>query len=115
MPYKTSAEEKISREAAMAVGETSGQARPKRIVTAGGGRRRPELGEPGSVAPELVAEAESEPEVAAEPVVDEAAAAAPAAPVADDPLEKLLAEEEEIERRTREQHHDVPHFRREND
>jgi small subunit ribosomal protein S3 len=116
LPYKTSAEEKISREAAMAVGETSGQARPKRIVTAGGGRRRPELGEPGSVAPELVAEVESEPEVAAEPVVDEAAvAAAPAAPVADDPLEKLLAEEEEIERRTREQHHDVPHFRREND
>jgi small subunit ribosomal protein S3 len=115
LPYKTSAEEKISREAAMAVGETSGQARPKRIVTAGGGRRRPELGEPGSVAPELVAEVESEPEVAAEPVVDEAAPAAPAAPVADDPLEKLLAEEEEIERRTREQHHDVPHFRREND
>jgi small subunit ribosomal protein S3 len=116
LPYKTSAEEKISREAAMAVGETSGQARPKRIVTAGGGRRRPELGEPGSVAPELVAEVESEPEVAAEPVVDEAAAAAaPAAPVADDPLEKLLAEEEDIERRTREQHHDVPHFRREND
>jgi small subunit ribosomal protein S3 len=114
LPYKTSAEEKISREAAMAVGETSGQARPKRIVTAGGGRRRPELGEPGSVAPELVAEVESEPEVAAEPVVDEAAAA-PAAPVADDPLEKLLAEEEDIERRTREQHHDVPHFRREND
>ncbi len=43
-------------------------------------------------------------------------APAPAAPAArDDPLEKLLAEEEEIERRTREQHHDVPHFRREND
>ena len=40
-------------------------------------------------------------------------ATAPA--VADDPLEKLLAEEEDIERRTREQHHDVPHFRREND
>ena len=35
----------------------------------------------------------------------------PAAPVVtDDPLEKLLAEEEEIERRTREQHHDVPAF-----
>jgi small subunit ribosomal protein S3 len=40
----------------------------------------------------------------------------PAAPVVtEDPLEKLLAEEEEIERRTREQHHDVPHFRREAD
>ena len=30
-------------------------------------------------------------------------------------IEKLLAEEEDIERRTREQHHDVPHFRREAD
>src|SRR6201747_2031930 len=41
-PYTTSAEEKISREAAMAVGETSGQGpRPRRVVTAGGGRRRP--------------------------------------------------------------------------
>jgi small subunit ribosomal protein S3 len=112
LPYKTSAEEKISREAAMAVGETSGQARPKRIVTAGGGRRRPELGDPGSVVPELSVDAEVE--APTEPSVDEAPVA-PAPPAADDPLEKLLAEEEDIERRTREQHHDVPHFRREND
>src|ERR1700683_272848 len=49
LPYKVSAEEKISREAAMAVGETSGQNRPRRVVSAGGGRRRPDLGEPGSV------------------------------------------------------------------
>ena len=49
LPYKISAEEKISREAAMAVGETSGQARPRRVVSAGGGRRRPDLGEPGAV------------------------------------------------------------------
>src|SRR5712691_2650604 len=42
LPYKVSAEEKISREAAMAVGETSGQARPRRVISAGGGRRRPE-------------------------------------------------------------------------
>jgi small subunit ribosomal protein S3 len=112
LPYKTSAEEKITREAAMAVGETSGQARPKRIVTAGGGRRRPELGEPGSVATEPAPEVEIEVEVEAVPE----ATAEPTAPVAtEDPLEKLLAEEEEIERRTREEHHDVPHFRREND
>ncbi len=41
------------------------------------------------------------------------AAAAEAAPVireADPELERLLAEEEEIERRTR-QHHEAPHFR----
>src|SRR5579863_2396872 len=49
LPYKTSAEDKISREAAMAAGETSGQARPRRVVSAGGGRRRPDLGEPGAV------------------------------------------------------------------
>ena len=112
LPYKTSAEEKISREAAMAVGETSGQARPKRIVTAGGGRRRPELGEPGSVVADVPPEVEAE--VPPEPLPEEPAA--PTVPVvSEDPLEKLLAEEEDIERRTREQHHDIPHFRREND
>ncbi len=105
LPYKTSAEDKISREAAMAVGETSGQPRPRRIVSAGGGRRRPELGEPGTASVD---------EAVVEPVVDETLVAVVPV-VADDPLEKLLAEEEEIERRTREQHHEAPHFRREND
>src|SRR5438270_11854017 len=47
LPYKTSSEDKISREAAMAVGETSGQGRPRRVISAGGGRRRPEQGAPG--------------------------------------------------------------------
>ena len=36
-------------------------------------------------------------------------------PRPDDALERLLAEEEEIERRTREQHHEAPHFRKEVD
>src|SRR5580698_8542037 len=40
LPYKVSVDEKISREAAMAVGETSGQSGPRRLITAGGGRRR---------------------------------------------------------------------------
>ena len=118
LPYKTSVEEKIAREAAMAVGETSGEARPRRIVSAGGGRRRPELGEPGSVPAEV-----PEPDVAAAALAvpeAEPETAAPAAPLpgaggGDEALEKLLAEEEEIERRTRDEHHDVPHFRREND
>src|SRR6204780_4571504 len=48
LPYKLSSEDKISREAAMAAGETSGQSGPRRLVTAGGGRRRAEQGEPGS-------------------------------------------------------------------
>src|SRR3989475_965837 len=50
LPYRTSAEDKISREAAMAVGETSGQARPRRVISAGGGRRRPDQPEPGAPA-----------------------------------------------------------------
>ncbi len=111
LPYSTSAEEKITREAVMAVGETSGQSRPRRIVSAGGGRRRPELGEPGSHIDIDVSEA---PQPAPLPAEPEVAAPLPGTG-GDDALEKLLAEEEEIERRTREQHHDVPHFRREND
>jgi small subunit ribosomal protein S3 len=50
------------------------------------------------------------------PEAAEAAVPATALPGGgDEALERLLAEEEEIERRTRDQHHDVPHFRKEND
>jgi small subunit ribosomal protein S3 len=129
LPYRTSLEEKISREAAMAVGETSGQGRPRRVISAGGGRRRPELGEPGEpgAAPEgeaaetaeAAAPAEAEAAAGAEAEVAEDAQAAPkpaaTEPPVDDALERLLAEEEEIERRTREQHHEAPHFRKESD
>src|SRR5487761_1553961 len=48
LPYKVSVDDKITREAAMAVGETSGQGRPRRLITAGGGRRRLDQGAPGS-------------------------------------------------------------------
>src|SRR5688500_9294916 len=93
LPYKTSAEDKISREAAMAVGETSGEPRPRQVVSSGGGRRP--VGEPGT-GPEA-----PDTEVAeAEPIIKEA----------DPELERLLAEEEEIERLTRE-HHETPHCR----
>jgi small subunit ribosomal protein S3 len=98
LPYKTSAEDQISREAAMAVGETSGQARPRRVVSAGGGRRRPDLGEPGSAPP--AAETPPEPPPDEErPIVN-----------VDPDFERLLAEEEDIERRTRGDHHETPHF-----
>jgi small subunit ribosomal protein S3 len=92
LPYRTSAEDKIAREAGMAVGETSGSARPRRIISAGGGRRRPE-GEEATPRTD-------EPPADAGPVVKEA----------DPELERLLAEEEEIFRRTR-QPHETPHFR----
>jgi small subunit ribosomal protein S3 len=100
LPYKSAAEDKIAKEAAMAVGETAG-AGGRRVVSAGGGRRR-------------------KTEDSATPVsetgegVDEEAAAKPLLGEADPELERLLAEEEEIERRTR-QHHETPHFRGDDD
>jgi small subunit ribosomal protein S3 len=100
LPYKSAAEDKIAKEAAMAVGETAGQARPRRVISAGGGRRRPDA-EPVQV--EQVASDDS-PETPPQSVVKEA----------DPELERLLAEEEEIERRTR-QHHEAPHFRGDED
>jgi small subunit ribosomal protein S3 len=119
LPYRISSEEKISREAAMAVGETSGQARPRRVISAGGGRRRPGQGEPGAglVSPEPAEAEPAEPE----PAAAEEPEAAPAADVVstlgaeDDALERLLAEEEEIERRTADSHREAPHFRKETD
>jgi small subunit ribosomal protein S3 len=134
LPYKISSEEKITREAAMAVGETSGQGtgQPRRLITAGGGRRRAELGAPGSASsatepaegraeagedmePISAAEpiAAAEPAVAAEPA-DRSAADLVAPPSEPDELERILSEDEEIERRTRE-HHEAPHFRKEVD
>ena len=102
LPYKTSTEDKISREAAMAVGETSGQSRPRRVISAGGVRRRPEQAEPG-----IAAEAPAEPDQeAVETPADENR---PIVQV-DPELERLLAEEEDIERRTRGDHHETPHF-----
>ena len=81
LPYKALNDDKIQREAAMAVGETSGQAgEPRRVV---------------SSAPRRV-EAETE----ATPLVKEA----------DVELEKLLDEEEDIARRTHDAH-EPPHFR----
>jgi small subunit ribosomal protein S3 len=91
LPYKTSGDDKATREAAMAVGETSGAPRPRKVVSAGGGRRRIE-GE--------AAAGEGPGKGDAEPIIKEA----------DPELERLLAEEEEIERLTRE-HHETPHFR----
>jgi small subunit ribosomal protein S3 len=113
LPYKTSAEDKIRQEAAMAVGETAGQARPRRVISAGGGRRRPEQGEPGEPAPAAPAPAAAEVAGAegAEGAGTEAPEEAERPIVGVDPeLERLLAEEEEIERRTRANHHETPHF-----
>jgi small subunit ribosomal protein S3 len=150
LPYKVSIDDKITREAAMAVGETSGQSGPRRLITAGGGRRRIEQGEPGSaldeglddvledevveeeVAEEVVAEEEVAQEEVAEEVVEAPAAVAPEGeeapaepetpardllelPTEPDDLERQLAQDEQMERQTRHEHHETPHFRREAD
>ncbi len=97
LPYRSAVEDKISREAAMAVGETAGESTPRRrVVSAGGGRR---------LRDETV---EVPVETAVETPVEEAT---PLVKEADPELERLLAEEEEIERRTRQgQHHEAPKF-----
>src|SRR5664280_392835 len=102
LPYKISSEEKITREAAMAVGETSGQggeATPRRLITAGGGRRLAGQGEPGSV---VTLDADTtETEVPAD-LADHNPADIAAPPAVPDELERILTEDEEIERKTRE-------------
>jgi small subunit ribosomal protein S3 len=95
LPYKSLSEDKITREAAMAVGETSGSsAAPgagegagRRVVSSTAARRRP-------------AEAPEEQQEESEPLIKEV----------DPEFERLLAEEEEIERRVHDQH-ETPHFR----
>ena len=91
LPYRTQVQDKINREAAMAVGETTGLATdvPRKVVSSSAAKRK------------LVEEVTDE-QIDAEP--------APLVKEADPEFERLLAEEEEIERSTREQH-ETPHFR----
>jgi small subunit ribosomal protein S3 len=114
LPYKISTDDKINREAAMAVGETSGQGgeAPRRLITAGGGRRRAEQGAPGSVVTVDADSADGADD--GDDLVDEVPADIVATPAVPDELERILTEDEEIERRTRE-HHETPHFRKEVD
>ncbi len=104
VPYRASVEDKIAREAAMAAGETSGAGRPRRVVSsAGAGRAR----RPGPEAAEAPVAVPAGTEVGDEEL---AAAATPLVKEADPEFERLLAEEEEIERSTRESS-ETPHFR----
>ena len=138
LPYKVSIDDKINREAAMAVGETSGQGGPRRLITAGGGRRRIDQGEPGSVGSDdldgddldgddlddlddtsvLDSVTTATPETDEPTEGDEPTETPPvdllAAPTEPDELERRLVEDEQVERQTR-QHHETPHFRREAD
>jgi len=114
LPYKISSEEKITREAAMAVGETSGQggdAAPRRLITAGGGRRLAGQGAPGSV---VTLDSDATETEVPQDLADHNPADIAAPPAVPDELERILTEDEEIERKTRE-HHETPHFRKEVD
>ena len=143
LPYKVSIEDKITREAAMAVGETSGQSGPRRLITAGGGRRRAETfsteeeqeaetandaveeeelvealvdGADADAVIETVTEAAPENEAEAEAEVEEAEVAdLLPSPTEPDELERQLTQDEEMERQNRHQHHEAPHFRKESD
>jgi len=143
LPYKVSIEDKITREAAMAVGETSGQGGPRRLITAGGGRRRAEgfpSDEDGAaegveeetveaqapesveaaVGPEVAApEAVATPEASVTEAETEEAETPPAdllpSPTEPDDLDRQLTQDEEMERQNRHQHHETPHFRKESD
>src|SRR6516164_3342333 len=131
LPYKVSIEDKITREAAMAVGETSGQSGPRRLITAGGGRRRAETFATDAET-DAETETEVETEVEAPAAVNGARDEAPPEtheetdsdqPVVDllpqptepDDLERQLNQDEEMERQSRHEHHEAPHFRKESD
>jgi small subunit ribosomal protein S3 len=137
LPYTVSIDEKISREAAMAVGDAAGTgagspaSSSPRLVTAGSGRRRVGAAAAAAAsADEAPADDDVNEAVASEPtaapdvetdgdVDDGAPEATPvdlvAAPSEPDELEARLRAEEEIERRTAHDHHEAPHFRKEVD
>ena len=103
LPYKSQMEDKATREAAMAAGETSGPAaEPKTVVSSKAAPRRSSDSESEeTTAPEQENESSTyEEEVEIAPLVKEG----------DEAFEKLLAEEEEIERSTQDSR-ETPHFR----
>jgi len=105
LPYQLTNDEKIVREAAMAAGDAlpvassaAASSAPKGVVRAGGGRRRVE------------AEPVSDDVAVDEVVVDDADTLDLLAVTPE--VEAQLSVEEEIERRTAQEHTDTPHFRK---
>ena len=96
LPYRLDTDERINREAAMAVGETAGPARSRKVVSSAA-RRRGAAPTPAAETDEQEFPTELE---ELQPLVAEA----------DAEFERLLEQEEEIERASREQH-ETPHFR----
>ncbi|SHE35204.1 small subunit ribosomal protein S3 [Ferrithrix thermotolerans DSM 19514] len=99
LPYKTAVDERAVSEG------NQGADKPRRVITAGGGKRRPEQAG-------VVVESSSS--------IEERTGLAPAEilepkDAETDALERLLQEEEEIERRTKDSAPEAPHFKREVD
>jgi small subunit ribosomal protein S3 len=92
VPYKTAPD--VGQAAALAAGDPTGGPRPRRVVSSAAARRR------GSSETVEVTATPEEVDDTVSPLVKEA----------DPEFERLLAEEEEIERSTRD-HHETPHFR----
>jgi small subunit ribosomal protein S3 len=93
VPYKTPPD--VTQAAALAAGDPTGEPKPRRVVSSSAAARRRSTAETVEV-------------TAAPEEVDETVA--PLVKEADPEFERLLAEEEEIERSTRD-HHETPHFR----
>ncbi|CAB4997481.1 unannotated protein [freshwater metagenome] len=85
LPYKSQTDDRITREAAMAAGETSGHSDATRKVVTSAGPKPADIDD-----------------VALVPLVKEA----------DPDFERLLDEEEDIQRRSHDGH-ETPHFKRE--
>ncbi len=115
LPYQLTNDEKIVREAAMAAGDAvpvgSSSASPKGVIRAGGGRRRVES-EPATE--EILVEAEPADVHAVTDEVEEVVVGVDPADLlaTTDEVERQLSVEEEIERRTTQEHTDTPHFRK---
>lgn len=102
VPYKVASDDKIAREAAMATGETSGEAMaetPKRIISSGGAKRKATPAVQEVAVDEIAARDDIEQDNKS--IIAEA----------DPELEKRLQEEEDIEKRTKKGAHETPHFR----
>jgi small subunit ribosomal protein S3 len=96
VPYKTTLEARTIQDRLLGSQDQPAGTKSRRIIVAGGGRRRPEIGDVG----QSVASKGFEPLSTFK---------------ASDDFEELLAEEEEIERRTRTEHKETPHFKKEAD
>ncbi len=90
----------VASQAAPRVRPAANESRPRRVVTAGGGRRLPIPVEGEEAVREV------------QPVVEESKEIEETRAVG---IEELIAEEEEIERRSKDESHETPHFKKETD